>query len=131
MQLRKVSPPKSEPNPPNRQGVYTFGPPRYTSGKFKGRVVPTRPGKVTVMCCNRCGLPSYPRLSPFIATLAFDRKTGEATTQYVHARCPKDVAKIRVLIAEQLEKTRKQVAEWLKLPRAKSRSYNARRAAGR
>lgn len=53
-------------NSPNRAGVRTLGPPRYTKGKKKGQVIPTTRESFRSVLCAKCELPSQPRLSPFV-----------------------------------------------------------------
>lgn len=129
MRLRQVKPPETyrEPNPANRAGVFTMGPLRYATGKFKGAFVPMKPRRVVELVCERCKLPSYPGLPPFIKHLGFNRKTGKPEVQYVHAACPGRVAENRSAIAKFRAAAKKLFEDAKKLAQPRSRVYNAKR----
>jgi hypothetical protein len=95
------------------------GPLRLLTGPNAGRIVPTRPAHIKEITCARCGLVSYPGLPPFVKALGFDRKTGEAIEQYVHERCPRNVAANLAIINSNRERDARLYIERLKLPRVR------------
>ncbi len=97
---------------------------RFLSGKNEGRPVPVRTGVFWEIVCARCELPSYPGLPPFVKALGFDRETGQAEEQYVHERCPSNVAECRAAIAADRRRRQVRALELAKLPKPRL-SWNA------
>lgn len=90
---------------------------RFLTGKRQGQPVPTRPNSVREIVCARCTLPSYRGLPPFVKALGFDKKTGAAIEQFVHERCPRNIAKNKAMILQFAEEAKKRAQELAKLPR--------------
>jgi len=93
---------------------------RFLTGKRQGQPVPTRPNPVREVVCARCTLPSHRGLPPFVLAIGYDRKTAKPIKQYVHERCPGNVARNKAKIQEFRELDKKREAELAKLPRARA-----------